>query len=206
MGPLGDDSVEGVERRARELEAAGLVLKRYVFHGRPFYTVLSDVRNPEARVSVLSYMMEYLLGQRGVVRKHMKGVPKDSVEYGTLDVQQNVLKLFANGTYGYLGCDTSKLKAISLAAMVTYNGRATITIMRDSLNAFTREQVCEIRNRLTAEKGLPASAWNVEAVPFDPIQRVAGGDTDSCFVLLPFVVSYALCSGGITIQYLSLDP
>ncbi len=74
----------------------------------------------------VSSVIRDLLEERWQIKKKMKSVKEDSLEYHLLDTRQNVIKIIANATYGYFGFPASKWYCRECAESAAAWGRELI--------------------------------------------------------------------------------
>jgi len=79
-------------------------------------------------------ILKQIFEERAVLKKKMKSLDKNSVDYKILDARQYALKILLNSTYGYLGFPISRWYCLDCAAAITAYGRTYIKKVVDFLN------------------------------------------------------------------------
>lgn len=111
--------------------------------------------------AVIPQALTRLLDERAAVKKSMKKMDPEGVQYAKANARQNALKVACNSIYGFLGAKTSPVYAIPLAAAVTKLGRLGL------------DRTCAKIRELCDSGHIQADA------------SVVYGDTDSVMVRLP---------------------
>lgn len=117
--------------------------------------------------SVLKDMLLTILATRRAIKKRMKQVPKDSIQYMVLDARQKALKVSANAIYGFQGVPPkiALLAAQCVARCVTQLGQ---------------QQILKTKTLVEAER--EPTPPEGEALLPAVHHQVIYGDTDSVFV------------------------